>query len=219
MKKPNPSHVVPSFETFRELARHHNRIPVALALHSDLETPLSVYLKLAQGKNGFLLESVEKNEQVARFSIIGFSPSGVFEAKNGVLTSRLGSKITVEKTPNPLQTVKAYAASIHQAPLEGAGFLGGMVGYVGYDAVRYFEKLPATKPDPLKVPDLYLMITEQLALFDHLKRTLRLVVNVVVEGKTNLNSLYQEAVEKLWGWKRNWKNPFGGCRRFRYRPP
>ena len=69
MKKPNPSHVVPSFETFRELALKYNRIPVALTLHSDLETPLSAYLKLAQGKNGFLLESVEKNEQVARFAV------------------------------------------------------------------------------------------------------------------------------------------------------
>src|ERR1035438_2959934 len=111
MKKPYPSHVVPSFQTFRALARRYNRVPMALSLHSDLETPLSVYLKLGQGKNGFLLESVEKNEQVARFSIIGFSPSGIFEAKDGVLSCRLGSKMTTEKTMNPLQTVKAYAAS------------------------------------------------------------------------------------------------------------
>ena len=210
MKKPYPSHIVPSFETFCDLARRHNRIPLALLLHSDLETPLSVYLKLAKGKNGFLLESVEKNEQVARFSIIGFSPSGVFEAKDGVLTCRVGSKKKVEKTSNPLQAVKHYAASIRQAPLEGAGFLGGMVGYVGYDAVRYFEKLPSSKPDPLQVPDLYLMITEQLALFDHLKRTLRLVVNVVVEGKPNLNRLYQQAVRKLLALEQELEKPLRG---------
>ena len=210
MKKSNPSHVVPSFETFRELALKYNRVPVTLTLHSDLETPLSVYLKLAQGENGFLLESVEKNEQVARFSIIGFSPSGLFEAKNGLLIRHLGSKKTSEKTSNPLQSVKAYAASVRQAPLEGAGFLGGLVGYVGYDAVRYFEKLPARKPDPLKVPDLYLMVTNQLALFDHLKRTLKLVVNVAVEGKPSLNRLYGEAVQKLLGLEKELERPLHG---------
>jgi anthranilate synthase component 1 len=115
--------------------------------------------------------------------------------------------------------VKAYAASIRQAPLKGAGFLGGLVGYAGYDVVRYFEKLPSAKPDPLKVPDLYLMITEQLALFDHLKRTLRLVVNVAVEGKPNLERLYREGVGKLQALEKKLESPLKGVREIPVSPP
>jgi anthranilate synthase component I len=198
MKKSSSSNVVPSFQTFQNLARQHNRVPVSLAFQSDLETPLSTYLKLAKGKNGFLLESVEKNEQVARYSIVGFSPSGVFEAKNGVLTHRQGTRKASLQCSNPLQVVKGHAARIKQAPLEGSsGFLGGLVGFIGYDAVRYFERLPDSKPDLLGLPDLYLMETDHLALFDHMKRTLRLVVNVAVDPKTNLKKTYAQAVQEL----------------------
>jgi anthranilate synthase component 1 len=198
MKKPLPSNVVPSFDVFSKLAKHHDRIPVSLAFQSDLETPLSVYLKLAQGPNGFLLESVEKHELVARYSIVGFEPSGIFAAKDGVLTERQGKRKSVTRSANPLQTIKERVSSIRQAPLEGVtGFLGGLVGFVGYDAVRYFERLPSRAPDVLGLPDLYLMVTDHLALFDHMKRTLRLIVNVPVGPKTNLKKTYAQAVQKL----------------------
>ena len=157
-----------------------------MTLQSDLETPLSAYLKLGRGKNAFLLESVEKNEQLARYSIVGFDPAEIFEAKNGILKRRKGAKTKTFPTKNPLQDIKKIMGDVRQAPLLDAGFLGGLVGYIGYDAVRYFEKLPSKNPDVLKIPDLYLLTTEKLVLFDHLKRTLRLVVNVPVEDKTRL---------------------------------
>ena len=199
MKSFNSSNIVPSFESFKTLAKQYNRVPVACVFQADLETPLSAYLKLAKGDNGFLLESVEKNEQVARYSIVGFSPSGIFKAKDGVLTHQNGSRSTTLKASNPLAVIKGNVSSIRQAPLEGggSGFLGGLVGFIGYDAVRYFEKLPSQKPDVLNLPDLYLMVTDQLALFDHLKRTLRLVVNVVIEEKTDLKKVYDQAVHRL----------------------
>ncbi|HJT24265.1 MAG TPA: chorismate-binding protein, partial [bacterium] len=199
MNNHSVTNVVPSFESFIQLAKSHNRIPVSVTFQSDLETPLSAYLKLVKGDNGFLLESVEKNEQVARYSIVGFSPSGVFKAKDGVLTHQNGGRISTVKAPNPLQVIKSQVSSIRQAPLEGVGpgFLGGLVGFISYDAVRYFEKLPSQKPDVLNLPDLYLMVTDQLVLFDHLKRTLRLVVNVVIEEKTNLRKVYDQAVRRL----------------------
>ena len=167
MKSFNSSNIVPSFESFKTLAKQYNRVPVACVFQADLETPLSAYLKLAKGDNGFLLESVEKNEQVARYSIVGFSPSGIFKAKDGVLTHQNGSRSTTLKASNPLAVIKGNVSSIRQAPLEGggSGFLGGLVGFIGYDAVRYFEKLPSQKPDVLNLPDLYLMVTDQLALF------------------------------------------------------
>ncbi len=199
MKSLSSSNVVPSFESFKTLARKYNRVPVCLAFQSDLETPLSAYLKLAKGDNGFLLESVEKNEQVARYSIVGFSPSALFKAKDGLLTHTNGGPKKNVKAANPLQVIKDQVSSIRQAPLEGggSGFLGGLVGFIGYDAVRYFEKLPSQKPDVLNLPDLYLMMTDQLALFDHLKRTLRLVVNVVLGEKTDVKKAYDQAVRRL----------------------
>ncbi len=199
MKPPASSNVVPSFASFSRSAKEYNRVPVCLVFQSDLETPLSAYLKLAKGPNGFLLESVEKNEQVARYSIVGFEPTGLFEAKNGLLTERQGKRTTRIKSSNPLQTIKEKMSAIHQAPLEGGatGFLGGLVGFIGYDAVRYFEKLPSHAPDVLKLPDLYLMMTDQLVLFDHMKRTLRVIVNVPVDPKTDLKRVYSQAAQKL----------------------
>jgi anthranilate synthase component 1 len=198
MKNSVSSNVVPSFESFTHLSHQYNRIPVSLAFQSDLETPLSVYLKLAIGAHGFLLESVEKHELVARYSIVGLEPSSVYEAKNGVLTLKEGKRKTVIKTTNPIQTIQEKVAGIRQAPLEGtAGFLGGLVGFVGYDAVRYFEKLPSGRPDLLVLPDLYLMMTDHLVLFDHLKRTMRVIVNVPVDSKTDLKKVYEETIKKL----------------------
>ncbi len=198
MKKSASSNIVPSFEFFSASARSYNRVPLSLAFQSDLETPLSAYLKLAKGPNGFLLESVEKNEQVARYSIVGFNPSAVFEAKNGVLTHREGKKKTALKVPNPLRVVQETVSSIRQAPLEGeTGFLGGLVGFVGYDAVRYFERLPGGISDVLDLPDMVLMMTDHLVLFDHLKRTLRIIVNVPIDGKINLKKNYRSAVKEL----------------------
>jgi len=211
MKNLNSSNVFPSFETFAALARRYNLVPVSLAFQSDLETPLSLYLKLAKGDNGFLLESVEKNEQVARYSIVGFSPSAIYEAKNGLLTQPPGKRKTGAKASNPLKVVQEKVSAIRQAPLEGAtGFLGGVVGFIGYDAVRYFEKLPSQKPDVMGLPDLYLMYTDQLALFDHLKRTLRLVVNVPVEPNPNLKKIYAAAVARLQKLSKEMEKPLKG---------
>ncbi len=161
---------------------------------------------------GSSLESVEKNEQVARYSIVGFSPSGVFEAKKGILTHHIGRRKASLPCSNPLQFVKGHVASIKQAPLEdgGSGFLGGMVGFIGYDAVRYFERIPDSKPDLLDLPDLYLMVTDHLALFDHLKRTLRLVVNVPITDKTNLKKAYQDAVKELSRLSKELEKPLKG---------
>jgi anthranilate synthase component 1 len=202
--------VFPPLDQFKKLAQDYNRIPVFLTLQSDLETPLSAYLKLGTGRNAFLLESVEKNEQLARYSIVGFDPTEIFEAKNGVLKRRKGAKTKTFQTQNPLRDIKKIMGAARQAPLLDAGFLGGLVGYIGYDAVRYFEKLPSKKSDVLKIPDLYLLTTEKLVLFDHLKRTLRLVVNVPVEDKTPLNLAYAGAVKEIEKLAKELERPLKG---------
>ncbi|MGH7739138.1 MAG: anthranilate synthase component I [bacterium] len=219
MKTPLVSSMVPSLDQFKQLARDYNRVPVFLTLQSDLETPLSAYLKLGRGRNAFLLESVEKNEQVARYSIVGFDPSEIFEAKDGVLKRRRGGKTETRATANPLQDIKKIMEGFRQAPLLDAGFLGGLVGYVGYDAVRYFEKLPSKKPDTLKIPDLYLLTTEKLVLFDHLKRTLRIVVNVPLESKTPPEKAYAQATREIARLAAELEKPLKGFAEIPVPPP
>jgi anthranilate synthase component 1 len=219
MKSSMSSDVVPSFDQFTQFARRYNRIPVFLTLQSDLETPLSAYLKLGLGENAFLLESVEKNEQIARYSIVGFDPSEIFEAAHGVLRHRRGGHTQTLKTENPLQEIKKRMVPVRQAPVPGSGFLGGLVGTIGYDAVRYFEKLPSKRPDVLQVPDLYLLVTENLVLFDHLKRTLQLVVNVPVDPKTNLKKAYAQALRKIEEMARKLEKPLQGFQEIPVGPP
>ncbi|HET9870118.1 MAG TPA: anthranilate synthase component I [bacterium] len=209
--KPHPSALTPSLNQFKKLARDYDRVPVFLTLQSDLETPLSAYLKLGRGKNAFLLESVEKNEQLARYSIVVFDPTEIFEAKDGLLKRRGQGKPSSAPTKNPLADIQRLMGAVRQAPLLEAGFLGGLVGYIGYDAVRYFERLPATKPDVLKIPDLYLMATDKLLLFDHLKRTLRVVVNVAVNPRVRPEKAYARAVGEISRLARELAKPLRGA--------
>ena len=93
------------------------------------------------------------------------------------------------------------------------------MGTIGYDAVRYFEKLPSKNPDVLNLPDLYLLVTENLVLFDHLKRTLQLVVNVPVDPKTNLKNAYAQALRKIEEMAQELEKPLKGFREIPVGPP
>jgi anthranilate synthase component 1 len=189
----------PSFSEFVSLSKRYDRIPVALTIHSDLETPLTAYLKLGGHEGSFLLESVEKNEKVARYSVVGYDPCRVFTARDGVLTEKAGVKVVGRySSPNPLSYLKVRYAGHRQAPLPGgSGFSGGLVGFLAYDIVRRFERLPEKAADTLGLPDLSLLEIDQFALFDHVTRTLRLVSNVVVGKGVNLKTAYDQAVRRL----------------------
>jgi anthranilate synthase component 1 len=214
MKHPAPSLVTPSYPEFVRLARRYNRIPVSLAYHADLETPLSAYLKLAKGPYGFLLESVERNEKVARFSIVGFDPPEVYEAKDHLLVRTAGGRRGERQVHNPLQAVARDAAAVRMAPSPAglSGFAGGLVGYVAYDAAGYFENLPQQKPDELRKPDLVLMAAENLVVFDHLQETVRLLVNARVGEGCDRRALYASAVRRLTGIRRSLEKPLSGFR-------
>jgi anthranilate synthase component 1 len=189
----------PSFSEFVSLSKRYDRIPVALTIHSDLETPLTAYLKLGGHEGSFLLESVEKNEKVARYSVVGYDPCRVFTSRDGVLTEKVGAKVVGRyPSPNPLSYLKVRYAGNRQAPLPGgSGFSGGLVGFLSYDIVRRFEHLPEKAADTLGLPDLSLLEIDQFALFDHVTRTLRLVANVVVGKGVNLKASYDQVVRRL----------------------
>jgi anthranilate synthase component I len=164
-----------SFADFCELAAQgYNRIPLVASLNADLDTPLSAYLKLAGQPNSFLLESVVGGERFGRYSFIGLPARTriqAFDQKIQVLTD---GQVVQEQTADPLQFVQQYMAQFRAAPVQGLPrFAGGLAGYFGYDTIRFIEpRLDTAKaksrPDPMGLPDVLLLLTEELAVFDNL---------------------------------------------------
>ena len=161
-------------------AQGYNRIPLVLETFADLDTPLSVYLKLANRPYSYLFESVQGGERFARYSIIGLPARTVLSVSGSRVTVK-GPAAEVEQLDgsDPLATIAAFKARFKAAPLpQNLRFVGGLVGYFGYDTVRYIEpRLAAhSKHDTLGVPDIVLMLSEELAIVDNLSGKLYLIV-------------------------------------------
>jgi anthranilate synthase component 1 len=162
-------------------AQGHTRIPVVREVFSDLDTPLSVYLKLADGPHTFLFESVEGGEAWGRYSIIGLPARRVYTLRAGVLeTSDLGEVIARDTPADPLAAIEQLRASFKVPRLPGLpAFTGGLVGYFGFECIGYIEPrlLRADKPDLLGTPDALLMLADEVAVFDNLRGRLFLIVH------------------------------------------
>src|SRR5512139_1598446 len=160
-------------------AQGYNRIPLVAETFADLDTPLSLYLKLANKPYSYLLESVQGGERFGRYSFIGLPATTRITVRGHQVTLTQPSGETTEEAGNPLDYVRDYQASFSVAPLTGLPrFTGGLAGYFGYDTVRYIEPKLATtqKKDVLGTPDILLMLTEQLAVVDNLSGKLTFVV-------------------------------------------
>lgn len=160
-------------------AQGYNRIPVAREVLSDLDTPLSVYLKLADGPYSYLFESVEGGENWGRHSIIGLPCRRVYSLRGHTLSvEELGEVIESREVLDPLAEIEAIRASHRVAPVAGLpAFCGGLVGYFGFETVGWIEpRLASTQHDELGTPDALLMRSEEVAVFDNLKGRLYLIV-------------------------------------------
>jgi len=170
-------------ENFATLAsQDFNRIPVTREVLADLETPLSVYLKLAYGPNSYLFESVQGGEKWGRYSLIGLQTSTVLKVYgNRLEIVRDGKPMVNRTTSDPLAEVERFRQlfSMPDTP-DLPRFTGGLVGYFGYDTVRFVEsRLAASAPaDKLGTPDILLMASDEVAIFDNLSGTIMLVVHV-----------------------------------------
>ncbi len=167
------------FQHYAELG--HTRIPVVREVLSDLDTPLSVYLKLADATHTYLLESVEGGERFGRYSIIGLPAKRVVTFRGLRMEVRdLGQLVESRDVEDPFAEVEALRAE-HSVPrLQGLpGFTGGLVGWFGFESIGYIEPRLAggDKPDELDTPDILLMLSEELAVFDNLKGRLYLIVH------------------------------------------
>ncbi|MEC8426964.1 MAG: chorismate-binding protein, partial [Pseudomonadota bacterium] len=170
-------------EEFSRLAAEgYNRVPVAREILADLDTPLSSYLKLAQGKYSYLLESVQGGEKWGRYSMIGLPARTVLKAfANRVLIETDGQVVEEFECDDPLDFVMDFKNRFRVAESEDLPrFNGGLVGYFGYDCVRYVEpKLKAGQPeDTIGTPDILLMVSDEVLVFDNLSGRLTVIVHV-----------------------------------------
>ncbi len=186
----------PDYKEFKKKTKEGNLIPVYREILADLETPLSAFLKL-KGKRCFLFESVEGGEKWARYSIIGSNPSVVIEGTGKDLTIKRGQhREKVRAENDPLEIVSAELKKYKPVVMPGLPrFFGGFVGYIGYDTVRYFEKLPDFGHSGLDLPDIFLMLTDTLVVFDNLSHKIKVISNAHIEDSPE--KAYEKAQEKI----------------------
>ncbi|WP_035056740.1 anthranilate synthase component I [Andreprevotia chitinilytica] len=187
-----------SRDEFAALAQQgYNRIPLILELFADLDTPLSVYLKLANQPYSYLLESVVGGERFGRYSFIGL-PARTRLKVVGQHTEVIQDDQVIERSDaNPLDFIAAFQSRFKAPPNTGLPrFLGGLVGYFGYETIGYIEKKLAhsNKPDPIGAPDIQLLLSEEIVVVDNLSGKLYLVVY----ADPNTPNAYNTAEERLF---------------------
>jgi anthranilate synthase component I len=178
----------PSVQEAHALAADHNLIPLRHRYIEDCETPVSAFLKLrelAPGEPAFLLESAEQGQRVGRYSFIGFRPRSVL-------------RWSLADGGDPYALVADELARAAQAPIDDAPpFTGGAVGFFGYDLVRSVEPLAQPRADPLGLPDMALMLTDVLVIFDHLKHTVSILANADLSSDGDVERAYSAAASAI----------------------
>ncbi len=176
----------PSLEQVASYEGEANLVPVYREINADLETPVSAYLKVANGPYSYLLESVEGGERMARYSFIGTDPQKII--KTGA-SEELGSI-------DPLIPVEEMLSEYKLADVDYLDkFNGGAVGYIAYDAVRYFEELPTPEVDPLGLPESIFMLSTTYLVFDHLRHKIKVVSHAHLKGDTK--RAYEDAIGRI----------------------
>jgi anthranilate synthase component I len=198
----------PSLDEARELAAQGNVVPVRARLVDDCETPVSAFLKLRaeepEGAPCFLLESAEQG-QVGRYSFVGFRPRSVLRWSDGVLSEWSGEEAAAggapsatHDAPDPYAAVAEHLSRFQLAPVEGLPpFAGGAVGFFGYDLVRTVEPLGEPNPDPLGLPDMALMVTDVMLVFDHLRHELTILACAFADSDGGIDAAYARAAEQI----------------------
>jgi anthranilate synthase component I len=193
--------VAPTREEFRELAVGHRVIPVVRRLLADDETPIGVYRKLAGDRPGtFLLESAENGRSWSRWSFVGAHSAAALTEIDGSLTWTGDVPAGLPAAGDPLAALRAVVEELHSEPLPGLPPLtGGLVGYLGYDAVRRMERLPTLAVDDLRLPELVMLLATDLAAVDHHEGTVTLIANAINWDASDerVDEAYDDAVARL----------------------
>ena len=195
------STVAPDLETFRRLAKDRRVIPVTRRLLADGETPVGIYRKLAAGRSGtFLLESAEHGRVWSRYSFVGVRSHATLTERDGQAHWVGPPPVGVPVDGDPLRALRETVETLHTERLPGLPPLtGGLVGIVGYDAVRRLERLPDSTVDDLHVPEVAMMLTTDLAVLDHADGSVLLIANAINYDDTDerVDWAHADAVERL----------------------
>lgn len=191
--------VKPTLSEFERLIRKGNLIPVSYEILADQDTPVSAFMKLSRGSHGFLLESVEGGERWARYSFLGLGASSVFRSrsKNVEILER-GKRRCRKEVPDPFEAFRDFMKRYQPVPSpELPRFYGGAVGYLGYDTIRHFEKLPVIAEESLGTWDMYLVIPEEMLIFDNIRHTIRIVSCCYLPHFDNHREAYRSTVHRI----------------------
>src|SRR5215218_7461548 len=195
--------VRPSLEEAQELARTGNAIPVRMTIVDDCETPVSAFLKLRDGGPCFLLESAEQG-RLGRYSFLGFRPRAMLRYANGELREWRGDvsadsePVQVSEVADPYGAVSDYLGAYRLPAIDDLPpFAGGAVGFFGYDLVRTVEPLAEPNPDPIGLPDMALMVSDVLVVFDHMRHELTLMAYAFADPDSDFDTAYADAVQTL----------------------
>jgi anthranilate synthase component 1 len=192
----------PSRDEARELGATYNVIPVSHQFFDDTETPVSAFLKLRQAAGCFLLESAEQGLQLGRYSFMGIQAWESVRLNGGTVTIRRGGIDTDYQLTghgdDPFAFMQQHLSRYRGPALaDMPPFVGGAVGYFGYDCVRHVEYLPAAPPDDLGLPDMAFLLTDVIVVFDHLRHTITLLTNIFRDDEPDLDAAYEAAVLRL----------------------
>jgi len=191
--------IVPSLSDFKQLATLGNLIPIFDEIHFDWETPISAFRKIDDGKTSFLLESVEGGEKWGRYSFLGSGSSCLFRSKGEEFEIlKNGEVLRKGKAKDPLRPLQELMGNYHPVLQDALPrFSGGAVGYLSYDTVRSFEKIPDQLQQDIDLYDCSFMITDVVLVFDNLKKKIKVIFNLFLDGRQSLEEAYREAQEKI----------------------
>jgi anthranilate synthase component 1 len=200
--------IQPDFREFQRLAKQGNLIPVYEVLSADLLTPVSAYLRIAQGaRYSFLLESVEGGEKIARYTFAGAHPEEVFRYAGGACVLESHDRIVWEER-DPISFLRERIERFHPVRLPGLPpLVAGAIGYFSYDMVRLIERLPKRLKDEIGLYDAMLMFYHGILAFDHVQHRLWIVRNVFTEGSGSLRAKYNAAVREIKQMRRQLEEP------------
>ncbi len=191
----------PNLQEFTELAMGHSFVPVYRTLLCDSLTPVSAFRRLDQGGCACLFESVIGGERVGRYSFLSAEPFMEISARDNEVTLRYADEtIETKSVPDPLAELRHQLAQINAACLQRDDlppFIGGAIGYAGYDVVRYAEHLPHAPMDDRQLPDLSFAFYDQMVIFDHIKKTMTIVVMAQVGDDRDTKQAYLDAGARI----------------------
>jgi anthranilate synthase component 1 len=190
--------IQPEFRKFMELASQYDAVPVSRQLLGDSLTPLSAFRRLDHGDTACLFESVVGGEKIGRYSFLALDPQRSMTAVRQQVTFTDGRQKQTFESPNPWQELRNELAKVRVAPIDKLPpFVGGAVGFAGYDSVRYVENLPNAPKDDRGIPDLSFSFYDRMIVFDNVTKTITIIALAWPSRHTNDRNAYDEAVYRI----------------------